>query len=287
LNVRAMNIRSSILTAVLVAGLACSGSPTTPPPPVVPTTTLTSPTTTTTTMPAASVSCPKGTVNTHCSRVTPSFLEELDGAIDKLVKDRPELFDVNDLASTGGYRIKDIAAFNEGVIRNLQGQGLCAGFDLKEIQIKRGGDTGSSEQYDSVLASGHIRRGIGSYRATCSPAAFPLDPEDVIAQVRVSFFGIRCNDDRTPPRNGENKLPVGCVGNVTASPKNKDGHDVDPRIHGSSIDWTLEQEGDFVRLDDAPESSFNKNLTGKDKGHFSLCAFVREVKGCLNGEVIP
>ena len=29
-----------------------------------------------------------------------------------------------------------------------------------------------SEQYDILLASGHIRRGAGSYRGVCKPALF-------------------------------------------------------------------------------------------------------------------
>jgi hypothetical protein len=280
----------SIVAAGLLAGIACSGSPTTPqgstpPPTTLAPTPITTTTTTTTTMPAAVTSCPKGTIDTHCSRVNPSFLEEVEAAIDKVVADSPELFDKNDIAGPREYRIKDLDRFHQGVMQNLQARGLCAGFDLKELQVKR--DNEFNDQYDTVLGSGHIRRGLGAYRSTCSPAAFPLDPEDLIDQVRVAFFGIRCPDERTPPRNGEGKLPVGCVGSVTASPKNRDGGDVDPRIHGPQIEWSLEQEGDFVRLDDVPESTFNKNVTGKEKGHFSLCAVVKEVKGCLNGEVIP
>jgi len=285
-NVRVFGFRPSIVAAVLVAGLACSGSPTTPP--VTPPTTVepAPPTTTTTTMPSATISCPKGTVDTHCSRGTASFLDELDAAIDKLVADSPSLFDKNDLAGPREYKVKDIDLFYQGVIKNLQSQGLCAGFDLKEVQIKR--DNLFNDQYDAVLASGHIRRGLGSYRATCSPASFPLDPEDVIAQVRVAFFGIRCPEGQTPPRNGEGKLPVGCVGSVTASPKNKDGHDVDYRIHGTQISWTFEQEGDFARVDDDPASDFNKLVTGKNAGgDFDLCAVVREVKGCMRAAVIP
>jgi hypothetical protein len=286
LHVRVMASRPALVAAVLAAGLACSGSPTaaptTPPAAVVEPPT----TTTTTTMPVATASCAKGTVDTFCSRGTATFLDELDKAIDKTVEENPGIFDKNDLAGPREYKIKDLDLFYAAVIKNLQAQGLCAGFDLKEIQIKR--DNAFNDQYDIVLGSGHIRRGLGSYRNTCSPAAFPLDPEDVIAQVRVGFFGIRCPDDRTPPRNGEGKLPVGCTGSVTASPKNKDGDDVDYRIHGTQIIWSFAQEGDFARLDDDPASPFNKFVTGKNPGgDFDLCAVVKEVKGCMRTAVIP
>jgi hypothetical protein len=288
LNVRVSG-RTSIVAAVLVAGLACSGSPTTPP--VTPPPATTPPVTTppdppVTTPPSSAVNCPKGTVDTFCSRGTASFLNELDAAIDKLVVDSPTLFDKNDLAGPREYKVKDLDLFYAGVIKNLQAQGLCAGFDLKEIQVKK--DNAFNDQYDAVLGSGHIRRGSGSYRNTCSPAAFPLDPEDVIAQVRVGFFGIRCPDGRTPPRNGEGKLPVGCIGSITASPKNKDGADVDYRIHGAQIVWSFDQEGDYARLDDDPASDFNKFVTGKNPGgDFDICAVVKEVKGCLRAAVIP
>jgi hypothetical protein len=231
-------------------------------------------------------SCPKGTVNTQCVRLQPSFMDQLDQAIDKVVRERPELFDLNDTAGPGAYMVKDYDHFYEAVIRNLQAQGLCAGFDLKEVQIKR--DNEFNDQYDIILGTGHIRRGQGSYRSTCLPAAFPLDPEDVIAQVRVAFFGIKCPEGIAVPRNGENKLPVGCTGSVTASPKNKDGHDVDPRIHGTQINWTFFQEGDYVAISDDPASDFNKQVIGKNAGgDFDLCAVVKEVQGCMRAAVVP
>ena len=62
------------------------------------------------------------------------------------------------------------------MIRNLEAEGFCAGYDLVELQIKN--STSFSEQYDIMLASGHVRAGPGAYRATCSPPSFPLDAED-------------------------------------------------------------------------------------------------------------
>jgi hypothetical protein len=231
--------------------------------------------------------CPlgKGTVNTACNRTGASFLAEVDAAIDKLVADQPEIFDTRDLAGPREYKVKDIDAYYAGVVRNLNAQGFCAGFDLAELQVKNSNDF--NDQYDIMISQGYVRRGAGSYRSTCSPAAFPLDPEDVIAQVRVAFYGLRCPDpNRVPPRNGEGKIPVDCFGDVTASPKTKDGHDVDSRIHGEAIQWVLRQEDRYVRVDDT-NVTFNKTLFGLEPGHFSLCATVRGLEGCLNGEVIP
>jgi hypothetical protein len=276
----------SVVAAALIASGCGGGSPTSNPPVTVPTSTPTpastgtpSPTpTATSTPPTIAAACPlgKGTVNTACNRTGASFLDVVDAAIDQLVTDRPELFDMRDLAGPREYKVKNIDAYYEGVAANLRARGFCAGFDLQELQVKNTNDF--NDQYDIMISQGYVRRGAGSYRSTCSPAAFPLDPEDVIAQVRVAFYGFRCLDD--------SKVPVQCFGFVTASPKNKNGDDVDSRIHGTQIQWTLRQEGQYVRMDDA-DVPFNKNLFGLEHGHFALCAIVRGVEGCLNGEVIP
>jgi hypothetical protein len=285
----------AIVAAALLASGCGGGSPTsTPPVTLAPSTPTPASTGTPTPIPTATstpatiaATCPlgKGTVNTACNRTSASFLAEVDAAIDKLVADRPEIFDTRDLAGPREYKVKDIDAYYAGVVRNLNAQGFCAGFDLAELQVKSSNDF--NDQYDIMISQGYVRRGAGSYRSTCSPAAFPLDPEDVIAQVRVAFYGLRCLDpNRVPPRNGEGKIPVNCFGDVTASPKTKDGHDVDSRIHGEKIDWVLRQEDRYVRLDDT-NITFNKTLFGLVPGHFSLCATVRGLEGCLNGEVIP
>jgi hypothetical protein len=285
--------RLALVVAVGAFGCGGSGSPTrgTTAPPPTPTpgsSTIIQPTPTPTPTGPTASSCPlgKGTVDTSCARTTPSFLAEVDAAIDQLATEHPEIFDLRDLAGPGEYKVKDPSAYYEGVASILRAKGFCSGYDLVELQVKNSNDF--NDQYDIMISQGYVRRGIGSYRNTCSPAAFPLDAEDVIAQVRVAFFGFRCLDEsRVPPRNGEGKIPVNCFGNVTASPKNKDGHDVDSRIHGEQIQWTLSQEDRHVRVDDQEGVPFNKVLFGLTPGHFSLCATVRGVQGCLNGEVIP
>jgi hypothetical protein len=294
------SIRVSRLALVVAIGaFGCGGgggSPTggtnTQPTPTPGAATISQPTptptpTSTPTGPVAS-SCPlgKGTVDTRCARTTASFLAEVDAAIDQLVSEKPEIFDTRDLAGPREYKVKDPDAYYKGVAAVLRTKGFCSDYDLIELQVKNSNDF--NDQYDIMISQGYVRRGAGSYRNTCSPAAFPLDPEDVIAQVRVAFFGFRCLDEsKVPPRNGEGKIPVNCFGNVTASPKNKDGHDIDSRIHGEQIQWVLRQEDSYVRADEQPGVPFNKVLFGLAPGHFSLCATVRGIEGCLNGEVIP
>jgi hypothetical protein len=272
------------LTVALAAGInACGSSSPTPVPTPSPSTPAPTPTPvpSPTATPVAS-SCPsgKGTVYTSCARHVGQFVDEVDGAISQLMRDNPALFDLADAANP---RVRDSAAYYAGVVRNLQGSGFCANFDGAEVQVKESNDF--SEQYDVLLSDGGVRRGAGAYRLTCAPASFPLDPEDVIDSIRVAFFGIRCLDGRNPPNNALGLLPRDCIGFVTATPKNKDNKDVPESVHGPAIDWVLRSGAEHVRVDD-DKQDFNKNVTGLSKGHFSLCATVKGVEGCLHGEVV-
>jgi hypothetical protein len=225
-----------------------------------------------------------GTIDTRCERTKPNHLVEVETAIDQLVQQRPELFDTTVEAGTGGYFVKDADAYLEGVMKNLEAMGLCADFDRTELQVKRTNDL--NDQFDVLTSTGHVRRGAGSYRNTCAPAAFPLDPDKIIEKVRVAFFSIRCPEGVTAPGNGLGRLPLGCAASVTATPKDKNGDDVNANLHGPQIEWLLQQEERIVDVDEFPGVAFNKNVTPRALGHFNLCAVVKGVQGCLFGEVI-
>jgi hypothetical protein len=113
-----------------------------------------------------------------CPRENPAFLKEVDAAIDRVVIQHPEYFDFGDTSGVGEYQVLRPAPFVLQVIHELEGVGLCAASDGKELQVKRANDF--NDQYQIILSSGHIRRGSPSYRATCSPAAFPT-PSAVLA----------------------------------------------------------------------------------------------------------
>lgn len=239
------------------------------------------------TSPSPLPACPlgKGTLSGGCSRGAPMFLADVEAAIDTLAQDRPDIFDLGQLAGPGGFKVVKVDEYYDGVVRNLVGMGFCANFDLREIQVKNSNDF--SEQYDVLLSTLHVRRGQGSYRATCSPAIFPVDPADFIDSVRVAFFGITCKNGKTPPRNGARELPVGCEGSLTATPKTKDNIDVDPRIHGPEILWAVPHGAERIRVEDFPGVAFNKSLIGLEPGEFSVCATVLNIQGCLHGQVTP
>ena len=279
--------RTLPVVAALAVVLSCSGSPTPTTPPSPPTPSI-APTAAPSPLPSASpgaASCRygKGTVDTFCERQVSALSAEVDAAITLLAQQHPEIFDLTQQVGEGGFKVLMPNDYYAGVIRNLEAGGFCAGYDFVELQVKN--SSSFSEQYDIMLGSGHVRRGAGAYRATCSPPNFPLDPEDLIDHVRVGFFSIRCIDGVTPPRNGEKLLLMGCSGFVTASPKNKNGDDIDARIHGDRIDWTLEQEIPIVRMEDYTGVPFNKTVTAQNPGDFKICATVKGVRGCLDGVV--
>ncbi len=87
-------------------------------------------------------------------------------AIDDLLVARPDLFD--------GVFVKDVGAYHTGVVRNLEVQGLCAIWDGEEVAVKM--ENSFSENYHVDTSSRRIRRTFDSYRATCRPAWFPVNP---------------------------------------------------------------------------------------------------------------
>lgn len=157
-----------------------SGSPVTTPTPSGPGTSVTpsptpasSPTATPTPAPQTSAGCglPPGTGSGEsCPYLSPSFLKDVDDAINRVVTKQPQLFILNEQRGAGGYYVRDGNAFHLAVVSELEAVGLCAKFDGEEIAVK---DTNASnDQYDIHLSSGHIRRGDGTYRSTCRPAWF-------------------------------------------------------------------------------------------------------------------
>jgi hypothetical protein len=142
--------------------------------------------------PVWSVSCSLGygTDETECSQKKAQHIDAVDAAIDALVHDAPEIFDLKDDANadTRQYRVLDKQAYLAGVLHFLRQAGFCADVDyttLEHIQVKNA--VTSSEDYSIYMligSKGYIRRRItgvhsqaGSYLKTCSPAAFPLEDD--------------------------------------------------------------------------------------------------------------
>jgi hypothetical protein len=210
----------------------------------------------------------------------------VEAAIDRVVRDKPQLFNLREEISPGSYRVLDTPAYLDAVVGELAAAGFCAQLLGEQLQVKNSQDF--SEEYDVVTSSGFIRRGAGAYVKFCSPASFPLLAEDVIYRVHIFPVGIECTDNRTSiPGLDQREVPVGCALIVTATPKDKNLVDVDPRLHGPDIKWDV-PTGEFrIKVEDYPGVAFNKKVIGLEAGDFAICAEVKSVAGCLNAKVIP
>jgi hypothetical protein len=242
----------------------------------------------------ASSTCPigKGDVTASCKKRSPRLLVEVEAAIDRLVAERPQLFDTREEAAegTGQYRVLDPELYVDGLIANLRAAGLCAERTLDRQRLAVKSETDFSEEWDVLSSSRFIRRTSYAYQATCDPASFPVDPADHVAYVRTAFFSFECDPGVVPPRPPDGKLPLRCDGYVTATPKQRSGDDVPAWIHGPAVEWELRDGEDVVRVDPDWRYSnpFNKVLrTTGVTGGFVLCATVLGQTGCLNGRVIP
>jgi hypothetical protein len=288
-------VASALGVVVMAFGTSsCGGSSAvTSPPATVPPATV-PPATPTPDDPAAS-SCPlgRGVVDAPCGKAAPRLLASIEKAIDALVQRRPELFNKQEEAgaNTRQYRVLDRDAYLNGVVDELRAAGHCAerSLDLERVLVK---NTNSfSEEWDILTASGFIRRGSRAYQSTCTPAVFPVDPADYIAYVRTHLWGYECLSGITPPTPSERRIPIGCDGRVTATPKLRNGRDVPPRIHGPDVRWMHLEGHDVVRLDvdpRFPDNPFDKVLITSGKiGSFHVCATVQGKTGCLRGQTIP
>ena len=287
--------RASVLglaAAVLLASSCGGGS--TPAAPGVPATAAPDPVSDGGGESATANSCPigQGDPAAGCTSRSPQLTALVEAAIDRLVRERPELFNTQEEAGegTGQYRVLDREGYLEGVVANLRAAGLCAERALDRERVVAKSTNAFSEEWDVLTASGFIRRGSYSYRQTCEPAAFPLAAADLVAFVRTAFFSFECPAGVVAPHPNQGQLPVACDGYVTASPKQKNGDDVPASIHGPGVAWELRSGEDVVRVE--PDwrftNPYNKFLrpTGV-VGGFVLCAPVLEKTGCLNGRTIP
>jgi hypothetical protein len=280
------------LALALLTAVACSSSPSGPavaPSPSAPSPVAPAPSAApSASAPPSAASCRygPGTLDTTCARRTQQFEPEVNAAIDRLADRHPEYFDTSVNQGTGEWRVLRPREYLDGVVAELQRVRFCAETDeVAVVALKNGAEF--SETYDILLPTGHVRRGNRAYQETCSPPSFPVAASEAIAYVRVAFYSVTCEAGITPPRNGENVLPLGCRGFVTATPKLRNNEDVPRHIVGSDIAWRLEQAGEVVIVHDDATNAFNKMLVGRSPGRYSLCATSHGVEGCQHAEVVP
>jgi hypothetical protein len=106
-----------------------------------------------------------------CPRTSPSFLGDVDAAINRVVAKHPGLFNLDDIRGRDGFYVNEVDEYYRQVVAELGAAGICARVDGGgEIAVKS--DNASNDQYHIMISDRHIRRGDASYRATCYPAWF-------------------------------------------------------------------------------------------------------------------
>jgi hypothetical protein len=106
-----------------------------------------------------------------CPRESPSFLGDVEAALDQLARQEPGIFE---LSRTQGcescYLVRNTDRYLSRMVDLMVQRGFCAKWDGEELNVKRGNSF--SDHYDILTSGNYIRRQGGSYRATCRPAAF-------------------------------------------------------------------------------------------------------------------
>lgn len=109
-----------------------------------------------------------------CAPEAPNFQPQVEQAMNQLVAQHPEIFNLSESSGSGQYRVRSPGRYYVGLIKNLEEQGVCAGFDGEELQVKN--SNSFNDQYHVMTSAFYMRRGAGSYRTTCTPAVFPTPP---------------------------------------------------------------------------------------------------------------
>lgn len=124
--------------------------------------------------PPAAQGCrlPAGTGSgANCPRQSPSYLKEVESAMDQLYREEPGIFDMKRSRGCGDcYFLKDPDRFSRRMAELMSERGLCGHYDGEELAVK--GTNSFNDQYDIVTSDMFVRRQLGSYRSTCYPAWF-------------------------------------------------------------------------------------------------------------------
>ena len=146
----------------------------TPPPAAAPTPAPPAPHPTPTPAPPSSRSCRLGDGNgsgNGCPMERARFQEDVERAIDNAIRNNPSLFDMSkDRCAQGCPFVRNTDGYWDAVTNEIRRLGYCATNDGKELAVKN--SNSFNDQYDIINAEGFVRRGTGSYRATCYPAWF-------------------------------------------------------------------------------------------------------------------
>jgi hypothetical protein len=105
-----------------------------------------------------------------CSHTGAAFGDDVEAAIDRVIAEHPEYFNLGDNKGYNTPRILNYRGYENGVVNALSRQGYCVFFDGEELAVAA--DGAFSEHYDISSATGYVRRGPLTYISTCRPGWF-------------------------------------------------------------------------------------------------------------------
>jgi hypothetical protein len=124
--------------------------------------------------PPSSRACSLGAGNgsgNNCPYEHARFQEDVERAIDNVIRNNPGLFDMrNSRCPQGCPFVRDSDGYWDAVTNEMRRLGYCAVNDGEELAVKN--SNSFNDQYDIISGDGYIRRGAGAYRSTCYPAWF-------------------------------------------------------------------------------------------------------------------
>ena len=105
--------------------------------------------------------CLAPSVEVACDRTYPRYPADVETAIDQVLTQNPELFDLSQTTSGSDWPVvRDLAAYHPAVVEAFDRTGYCGKFDGEEIQLKRSNET--TEHYDVNYADRYVRPGPAS-----------------------------------------------------------------------------------------------------------------------------
>ena len=124
----------------------------------------------------ASCSLGNGSADTVCSRSNSRHANLIETAINLLVQERPQIFDLKDVSAPNSdfYKVLDTEAYLDGLVTNLRRQGACAERDTDDAEFRRilvKTSNQFSETYEVLTPNGYVRRTDAGYQSTCDPAS--------------------------------------------------------------------------------------------------------------------
>ncbi len=120
-------------------------------------------------VPPCKLPASQGTID-NCSKPEPerrALLEpEMNAALDRVVAERPDLFDLADTMN-GNPKVKDREAYHVAVAAALGDLEVCASIQDERIAVKKTNDF--NELWNIWTSTGYLRR---KYVQTCTPPLF-------------------------------------------------------------------------------------------------------------------